>query len=226
MALHHALRASSGLFNLSYITCDGSTSGATTYTFNTISLGDANTSREIFIIVNWTTTAARTLSSATIGGVTATIASQANGTTSGEGCIFASVPTGTTGTIVFTLSGAATRVHFSVFRVVNRINKGQTSTNNYANSSLSYTSPLTQSVVVPARGFSIGQYSANTDITGSVASSPFTLNAINTTVSSASNWGIIVSYKELTGAQQTVNQQLTWSSGTVGFRWGIYAFNG
>lgn len=114
-------------FSVSYLGNTASVSNNTTYTFSGESLGVAASSREIFVAVSWNGgVALRTLSSATIGGISATIQVQdgvSNGTTLslGAAIISAAVPTGTTGNIVCTFSGSGnTMCDIGKFRVVSK----------------------------------------------------------------------------------------------------------
>jgi hypothetical protein len=102
-------------------------SSNTTYTFAGEILGTAASSREIFVAVSWKGgVAARTLSSATIGGISATIHVQdgvSNGSSLSVGAamISAVVPTGATGSIVCTFSGSGNNMcAIGKFRALNR----------------------------------------------------------------------------------------------------------
>jgi hypothetical protein len=84
-------------------------SSATAQTFASQSIGTAYTNRLVCVAVGWATGSSNTitLSSATIGGVSATIATQAHGWySSGTAIIYAVVPTGATGDIVLTFSNS------------------------------------------------------------------------------------------------------------------------
>lgn len=100
-----------------FITTVASTSGLTTYTFSTVSFGTANVNRWIIFGFAAEAAGARTLSSVTIGGVSAsTTFNSFTGTgTVCSGIAWALVPTGTTGDIVVTLSGAALRCGGGVY---------------------------------------------------------------------------------------------------------------
>lgn len=112
--------------NIAVVTDQGSFSNSWSLTTNitSVSFGTADTNRRVFQIVHWYGTAAgaRTISSATIGGVSATVHTQTfnrdTGTsdTYGVAVISAAVPTGTSGTvsITFDASGTGTIVVRSV----------------------------------------------------------------------------------------------------------------
>jgi hypothetical protein len=97
----------------------------TTYTFAGASIGAADATRRVFAICYWAQASSLTLSSATIAGGAATIHLQATGSPSpfpGQAIISALVPTGTTATIAFTLSGGAISGQVAVFRALNEAN--------------------------------------------------------------------------------------------------------
>ncbi|TJU85567.1 MAG: hypothetical protein E5Y10_24385 [Mesorhizobium sp.] len=98
----------------------------TTYTFLAEDFGLPSSTREIFVGVSWAGGATvRAISSATIGGVAATIHIQA-GVSDGvdqsvnAGIISAVVPSGTSGTIEVTLAAAVNLCAIGVYRVVRR----------------------------------------------------------------------------------------------------------
>jgi len=79
----------------------------TTYTYSSVNFGSASADRKIICAVNGQADdgGARTISSLTIGGVTATINVQISNSGSMQGICIASVPTGTSGDVVLTFSG-------------------------------------------------------------------------------------------------------------------------
>lgn len=96
----------------------------TNFSFTSVSFGDEHTNRLVVVNVHWIFAETnRTLSSATIGGVSATINAQdshTGGSTGlGAAIISAAVPTGTTGTIALTFSGIVIDLDISVFRAKN-----------------------------------------------------------------------------------------------------------
>lgn len=97
------------------------TNNLTTYTFTNAAIGVADATRRVVLAVHWgQATNNRTLSSATIGGIAATIHNQQNpGNLASVAIISALVPTGTTATIVINFSGSADRCAVGVFRAIN-----------------------------------------------------------------------------------------------------------
>lgn len=90
-----------------------------TYTFPAFALGSADANRQI--IVGFATRAggARTIVSATIGGVSATIdIQQASGQNDQVAILRAKVPSGSTGDIVVELSGGSSRAGIFVYRCI------------------------------------------------------------------------------------------------------------
>lgn len=87
-----------------------STSGLTTYSFTSVSIGAASATRRVIVLVHGRSgTSSRTISSATIGGIAATIDATITSSASGStiaGIISATVPTGTTATVAITFSGS------------------------------------------------------------------------------------------------------------------------
>lgn len=106
---------------VSYRASYASTSGLTTYTFSTSDIGTAATGRRVIVgVTGYSTTAGRTISSATIGGNSATISAQftdAGGAVNSQvsGIIILQVDTGTTADIAVTFSGAMLGAAVQVF---------------------------------------------------------------------------------------------------------------
>lgn len=90
-------------------------SSTSSYTFSGQAFGAAEDNRYIVVALSWII--ANTISSVTIGGVTATILVEA--TTTGRGCALciALVPTGTSGDIVLNLSGGSSGATCAVYKV-------------------------------------------------------------------------------------------------------------
>ena len=110
MLLSHALRASPQDLSLDLIkTHDtGSISDANSYTFTSVNFGTANTNRRIYIAVSWINgSTPRPISSATIGGITATLFTSYStvGSEPGVQFIAANVPTGTSGSVIINFGG-------------------------------------------------------------------------------------------------------------------------
>lgn len=107
-------------FALSYLGEAGDGTDLTAYTFASKTLGDAAADRKIIVGVVRDGGSARTVSTLTVGGVSASLLiAQAGGvnTVSAE-MWWATVPTGTTGDIVVTFSGGASRCGINWWRLV------------------------------------------------------------------------------------------------------------
>jgi len=92
--------------------------GASSYTFSAQAFGAAADGRYIVAALSWMSNAGdRTISSVTIGGVSATILVE--GSNAGRGCAIciALVPTGTSGNVVLNLSGACLGATSTTYRV-------------------------------------------------------------------------------------------------------------
>jgi len=87
--------------------------GPTPNTFASVPIGPANANRGVGVIIG--SRNARSLSSATIGGVTASIDAQMPNRTGRFAVITAAVPTGTTADLVLTFDGEPTGVGFTAF---------------------------------------------------------------------------------------------------------------
>lgn len=142
--------------DVSYLTVVDSSANATTYNFTSVTLGTAASDRYIFVVCHFTSSsgASRSISSASIGGVSAAIAISAStdglSTEIGCGVFSAAVPTGTTGTISVTLDSTGGSCQIGVYRVT-----GLGSQTAVATNSNSGTNPST-TVDVNAGGFVLG----------------------------------------------------------------------
>lgn len=133
----------------------------TTQTYSGVSLGAEASDREIFVVMTGLIFgSAPTISSVTVGGVSATLATASTTSISFYGLsalvAFATVPSGTTGDIVVTWSAAPTRGGIAVYRVTGRPTLGaiETSTASATLSSLG-TSVSISSMSVAASGFTL-----------------------------------------------------------------------
>lgn len=91
------------------------TTNQTTYTYSSCSIGTAASDRRVHV-GGWSSNNTRTVSSVTIGGVSATINIQSGGVGNGTSFIAtANVPTGTTADVVVTWSGAQIRSAIGVW---------------------------------------------------------------------------------------------------------------
>lgn len=125
-ALRRATSGSGGLPAITYVTSYASTSNATTYSFSSSSIGTASADRLVVVVVEngvIGASAARTLSSGTIGGVSATVHTGTSDADTGPANPVAVdmmslvVASGTTATIAVTLSGLASCCKISIYTV-------------------------------------------------------------------------------------------------------------
>lgn len=101
---------------LTYIGETSATNNATVYTFTGASIGTAASDRRVIVaVMGGGSNSGVTLSSVTVGGVTATINGQATNGNSVGAIVTAAVPTGTTGDIVVTFSGQKERCNVGVW---------------------------------------------------------------------------------------------------------------
>lgn len=105
---------------LSYLTSTSSSSNSSSYTFNGVSFGAEDDNRYIAVLVLCTGGSSGKTLSCTIGGVSAT--TNITGRQSGEsylvGIAFASVPTGTSGTVVANVGVSSNRMVIGVWRII------------------------------------------------------------------------------------------------------------
>jgi hypothetical protein len=106
------------------LTATGSdTTNLTTYTFSGLALGAADATRFIVVGISANATNGRTISSASIGGVAATVdllyQNSGNSRNGHAGFISAAVPTGVTGDVVVTWSAGMTECFVTVYRAIN-----------------------------------------------------------------------------------------------------------
>lgn len=113
-----AMAASASYPSISYISNNSVTTNSTSHTFTAQSIGSTGNNRHIIVSISGYQSSVGALSSATIGGVSATIAVQANGTNTVSVIIIAAVPTGTTGDIVLSWATNTQNVGIAVHRVV------------------------------------------------------------------------------------------------------------
>lgn len=115
--------------SISFIGFTEDTTDLTTYSFASVAIGAADPTRRVVVVVHWGENAVtRSLNSATIGGVAATIHAQTSAAIRGVAIISALVPTGTTATIALTFSGAMLRSAIGVYRALNETSASPTAT--------------------------------------------------------------------------------------------------
>lgn len=145
-------------YSLAFVNSYTSAADTSSYTFSNVDFGAAGATREVFVVIVATTTTPRSVSSVTIGGVTATRATSvpsASNTTS-QSIAFATVPTGTSGAVAITFSGACSACYIAIYRVENRPNIGSNHSDYDTAGSTSRTSYTLSSVTIPANGFGLG----------------------------------------------------------------------
>ena len=107
--------------SVGYLQQKESASAASSYTFSSENIGATGTGRLIIVgVYAFAGASGRTLTSATIGGVTATVLTAATGPNSLIGAVIAAkVPTGTSADIVVNFSGAMDRCGIMTYRALN-----------------------------------------------------------------------------------------------------------
>lgn len=98
------------------------------YTFSSMAFGAAFSGRHILVMVASRASSTQTITSATIGGVTATIVYQASPTGTLGAFLIAAVPTGTTGDVVINFSVAMTRCGIGVIALSDLVSTTATDT--------------------------------------------------------------------------------------------------
>lgn len=157
--LSHALRASSVLPSFTYNGTASDSTNLTTYTFTGVSIGTAATNRMVYVSVIFVAGGARSLVSATIGGISASIidpTGQGNGTK----IIYANVPTGTTATIVVTFDTVCDRCVIGSYSLFNLKSKEPVTS---AFSTTWTSGAISASVAVPDGGIIIAGVNNNTN---------------------------------------------------------------
>lgn len=167
--------------SISYVSgiSDGGSSSAT-HSYTGVALGAAASDREIFVVIVASRGASlnTTISSATIGGETATIATPttiSGGVGGSQVFLFhAQVPTGTTGDIAVTFANNAGVKGFGVYRVVGRAVSGAAVSDfAFAQNTGTSTTQAVTGVDVPAGGAAIfGTYMDTLGRTVTGATSP------------------------------------------------------
>lgn len=151
--------------SLAFLQATGSTSDLTTYTFSSQNLGTAASDRYIIVAASCRKAdPAATLSSATIGGVSATIIHQSTRGGNTVALFAAAVPTGTTGDIVVTWSTGVLRCGIGAYRVTG----SDATTYHDRDVGTEVNNPIA-TIDVPAGGFAIaaGYNAGNTTATWS-----------------------------------------------------------
>jgi hypothetical protein len=142
-----------GAFSLAYVGPVASdASDLSTYTFNTQPIGDPSADRLSIFAFSLLASPATTLSSATIGGVSAAI-TQAAATVITTGLIYARVPTGTTATVVLNCAAGALQASVAPYRLSGHLSDTPSATNSNANGGTD--TSLAVTIDVPSEGAAI-----------------------------------------------------------------------
>lgn len=155
---------------LSFLQGNTSATDLTTYTFSGENLGTAAGDRYIIVGVAARAGATgRSISSITVGGVSATISIQGTQDGAAACCVgalaIAAVPTGTTGDVVVTFSGGMLRCAIQLYRATGL----SSATPSDTDSDVSGAANPTVNLDVPAGGFAIGS-----GVSGSSSGGPVT----------------------------------------------------
>lgn len=121
------VRRTAALPSISYVSNANVATNNVQHTFPGQSIGATGNNRYIAVCISGYQGTIGALSSATIGGISATIAVQANGTTTVTAIIIAAVPTGTTADIVLNWAVNTQLLGISVYRIVD-LNSGTANT--------------------------------------------------------------------------------------------------
>jgi hypothetical protein len=168
------LKAATSLPAFDYITVGAyGSASTTTVTLSGLSFGDPDGNRRVIAAFSWTDSSTGTISSVTIGGVSATrVVRQDPGAVFRNDEIWiASVPTGATGDIVIVrdLSSVGTNVRCAVFRAVGP-NIALHDTESTYNNATGVNSSRSVNLTVPAYGFSVATYGCGAAATGTTTS--------------------------------------------------------
>lgn len=174
--------------SLQFVTSVTTSANNTTYTFSAVSIGTAASDRFVVATVHGHHASSIVMTSATIGGVAATILAQNYATT----IIMAYVPTGTTADVVVTFSGLEGRCSISIYSLTGRsldyVVDAKTSQFTTAAGSVTIVPTHTDCVVVAASTFESSSAVAWTNATeafdalaesGTVHSSAYVSTAVN-----------------------------------------------
>lgn len=194
-----------------YQTNVGSTSDLTTYTFTAAAIGTASPNRAVVIVAATVGAALRTISTVTIGGVSASLVKQQTQGFSDTEMWIAAVPTGTTGDIVVTYSAGTLRCGVGVWAVYNLqsmtalTTSGSTASPNSLNLNTTANSIVIAGCGTTSGGTSFSwagvteRYDADFDITqtggDATISTPETPRTITATVGAGTLTGVAACFK-------------------------------
>ena len=210
---------STGPLAMAYGGAGVQTADGSTMTVSGLSIGAADDSRRVIAAIAWNAGSNQTVSSATIGGVAATIVVQAMSTTgsAGSALLIASVPSGTTADVAVTFSGSVSRMSAATYRVVNLNSATAYAT---ANDTEAASGEVTGSLNVPAGGFVVAVASTSDGASWSWTAGP-TEDSDQYTEASLAGSSASASYAS---AQTPLTVTATCASGTraslVAASWG------
>ena len=171
-------------FSLTHITDVSNNSSLQNYSFATTSVGTADPTRIVAVGISWIGT--QTISSVTIGGNTASHATNASGVAGGGNTntdiYYLAVPTGTTATIAVNLSATgALRMVVNVYSVIGTGAAFSTGANTDA-AATSLTFATAATATIPSGGGAIVIVSAHSASAGPFTATNFTLDTSNLVV--------------------------------------------
>ena len=152
---------------VSYIGVTHNTTNTSSYSLASVAIGTAAADRIVFVLVTWASGNATpvTISSATIGGISATVHAQVTTVATdaiGSAILSAAVPTGTTATIAITLSGSGGSIDVGVLAVT-----GLSSQTPHASATATTSAgACSNSVNVPEGGFVLACANFNDELSG------------------------------------------------------------
>lgn len=153
---------------LTYVTNVTDSTDQTTYTFASTSIGTASSDRVVVVVIGSRANAARSISSVTVGGNSATAIATANNSGGGAeiAAIYAvAVPSGTTASIVVTFSAAMLRIAVGVYTLTGT--GGAVTAYGTATQTPSGSSPTDSTIDCPANGGILAVNFSNSSATSS-----------------------------------------------------------
>lgn len=152
MMARKAAGGGGGPITATYQTQTSSGTDASSYSFTSQPIGTAAAGRRVVVSIGYASASAVTLSSVTIGGVSASIDGDTDAITGNRRAYIVSavVPTGTTATVAVTLSGTAARVGIGVWSLSGGSPTGQTATSINSNSGTLTVTTAVNDVVICA----------------------------------------------------------------------------
>lgn len=209
----HKLRACSK-YSIAYTARISSATDASTYTFNSVAFGTENNMREIYVVFSYSSSSTRTVSSVTIGGVSATAVITQAFTTTGTAMYMAKVPTGSTGTIVITMSGTLVRIGGGVFNSIGRTNYGAQETDSDIGAVASgATSRNITSLTIENNGFAIGLFATSTGNPGTFSSSFFdVVDSYSFTDGATTSYQSLFLYRNMRQSQNAATKTISWTN--------------